>query len=128
MYVYIYIYIIYIYYIDMYIYVCICVCVCGHKWFMIHRVLKSHRSKMNIIYMQSWKQCALPVIITMLSGNSCTGRAHWAHIIYNTYIYICICIYIIYIYIYTYIYIYIYMYMYIYIHMYILYIILCIIF
>ena len=28
-------------------------------------MLKSHRSKTSIIYMQSWKQCALPVINTM---------------------------------------------------------------
>ena len=33
-----------------------------HKWSTIHRVLKSHRSKMGTIYMQSWKQCALSVI------------------------------------------------------------------
>ena len=27
-----------------------------------HRALKSHKSKMGTIYVQSWKQCALPVI------------------------------------------------------------------
>ena len=32
--------------------------VSGHKWSTTHRVLKSHRSKMSIIYMLSWKQCA----------------------------------------------------------------------
>ena len=37
----------------------------GHKWFTTHRVLKSHRSKMSIIYILSWKQCALPVSTTM---------------------------------------------------------------
>ena len=37
----------------------------GHKWSTTHRVLKSHRSKMSITYMLSWKQCALPVITTM---------------------------------------------------------------
>ena len=37
----------------------------SHKWSTTHRVLKSHRSKMGIIYMQSWKQCALLVITTM---------------------------------------------------------------
>ena len=37
----------------------------GHKWSTPHRVLKSHRSKMSVIYMLSWKQCALPVITTM---------------------------------------------------------------
>ena len=37
----------------------------GHKWSTTHRVLKSHRSKMSVIYMQSWKQCSLPVITTM---------------------------------------------------------------
>ena len=36
----------------------------GHKWSLTHRVLKSHRSKMSVIYMQSWKECALPVITT----------------------------------------------------------------
>ena len=29
----------------------------SHKWSMTHRVLKSHKSKMGLIYMQSWKQC-----------------------------------------------------------------------
>ena len=37
----------------------------GHKWSTTHRVLKSHRSKMSIKYMLSWKQCALPVVTTM---------------------------------------------------------------
>ena len=37
----------------------------GHKWSTTHRVLKSHRSKINVIYMESWKQCALPVITRM---------------------------------------------------------------
>ena len=37
----------------------------GHKWSTTHRVLKSHRSKTSIIYMLSWKQCALLVITTM---------------------------------------------------------------
>ena len=32
----------------------------GHKWSRTHRVLKSHKSKMGVIYMQLWKQCALP--------------------------------------------------------------------
>ena len=36
----------------------------GHKSSTTHRVLKPHRSKMGIIYMKSWKQCALPVITT----------------------------------------------------------------
>ena len=56
----------------------------GHKWSMTHRVLKSHRSKMGVIYMLSWKQCALPVITTKCM--SChkaivviTGRAHCFH-------------------------------------------------
>ena len=30
-----------------------------------HTMLKSHRSKMGIIYVLSCKQCALPVITTM---------------------------------------------------------------
>ena len=37
----------------------------SQKWSTTHRVLKSHRSKMGIIYMQSRKQCTLPVITTM---------------------------------------------------------------
>ena len=30
----------------------------GHKWSTTHRVLKSHRNKMSVIYMQSWKYIA----------------------------------------------------------------------
>ena len=37
----------------------------GNKWSATHRVLKSHRRQMSLIYMQWRKQCALPVIITM---------------------------------------------------------------
>ena len=37
----------------------------GHKWFTTHRVHKSHRSKIGVIYMQLWKQYALPVITTI---------------------------------------------------------------
>ena len=48
-----------------YIYIYIYIYVNGHKWSTIHRGLRSHRSKMCVIYMQSWKQCTLPVIITM---------------------------------------------------------------
>ena len=32
-----------------------------------HILLRSHRSKTSIIYMQSWKQCDLPVITSMAS-------------------------------------------------------------
>ena len=49
-------------YIDIYIYI---IYISGHKWSTTHRVLKSHRSKMSVIYMQSWKQCVLSVITTM---------------------------------------------------------------
>ena len=35
------------------------------KWFMTHRVLKFHWSKIGIIYIQSWKQCSIPVMTTM---------------------------------------------------------------
>ena len=69
----------------------------GHKWYTTHRVLKSHKIKMSIIHMQSWKQCALLVITTM---------ALWP-------IYIHIYIYFIYIYIHIH---YIYLYIYIHIH------------
>ena len=51
-------------YLSIYIHV-IYIYVSRHKWSKTHRALKSHSSKMSIIYMQSWKQCALPVIITM---------------------------------------------------------------
>ena len=55
----------------------------GHKWYTTHRVLTSHRSKMGVIYMQSWKQCALPVITTMALwelmhlGTWCTVAHCW---------------------------------------------------
>ena len=35
------------------VYVCLYY-ISGHKWFTTHRVLKSHRSKTGLIYMQSW--------------------------------------------------------------------------
>ena len=38
--------------------------VSSHKWFTTHRVLKSDRIKMSAIYIQSWKQCALPFVTT----------------------------------------------------------------
>ena len=37
----------------------------GHHWSTTHKVLKSHRRKIGLIYIQSSKQCALPVITTM---------------------------------------------------------------
>ena len=55
----------------------------SHKWFTTHRVLKSRRSKLGVIYMQSWKQCALPVITTMALwqlmhlGTWCTVTYFW---------------------------------------------------
>ena len=51
------------YMITIYIYIYVYM-VSGHKWSMTNRVLKSHRSKMSVIYLQSWKQCAIPVITT----------------------------------------------------------------
>ena len=36
-----------------------------YKWSTTDRVFKSHRSKMGVVYMQLWKQCALPVITAM---------------------------------------------------------------
>ena len=47
--------------VDIYIYIS------GHKWSKTQRVLKSHRSKVSIIYMQSWG--------LMICGDSC----NWAH-------------------------------------------------
>ena len=71
-YVYIYIWYIYIYITWKYINICIIYnniyiyhYISGHKWSTTHRELKSHRSKISGIYMQSWKQCSLPVITTM---------------------------------------------------------------
>ena len=64
-YIYIYIYILYVY--IMYICGHIYTYIYGQKWSKTHRVLKSHRSKMNVIYMymKSWKGCDLPVITKM---------------------------------------------------------------
>ena len=55
-----------------------------------HRLLKFHRKKMGVIYMQSWQQCALPFITTMalwqlILLNTCTVQLYiifpsvWAH-------------------------------------------------
>ena len=57
--------------------------VSGHKWFTSHRVLKSHKSKMGVIYVLSWKQSALSVITTMALwqlGNSCTWAQPYNHV------------------------------------------------
>ena len=86
--IYIYIYIYIIHYIYMYyiLYGCHSCSLTGHKWYTTHRVLKSDRSRMGVIHMQSSKQCALPIITTMtFCGNSCT--CHKAVMI-NIYIYI----------------------------------------
>ena len=50
-YIYIYIYHIYMKYMKYIIYICICVdrYINDHKWSTTHRVLKSHRSKMDIM-------------------------------------------------------------------------------
>ena len=70
-----------------YIYVYILLCILymyknGHKWSITRRVLKSFRSKMIVIYMQSWKQCALLVItiiaLCQLTHLGTWGTA-WAH-------------------------------------------------
>ena len=37
----------------------------GYKWSTTHRELKSYKSKMGVIYMQSIKQCVLPFITTL---------------------------------------------------------------
>ena len=63
--VYIYIYIQYIYIQYIYIQYIYIQYISGHKWSTKHKVLKSLKSKMGIIYRQSWKQWALLVIITM---------------------------------------------------------------
>ena len=43
-----------------------------------HTVLKSHRSKTDVIYIQSWKQCALPVITTMAFWQLMHLGTRWA--------------------------------------------------
>ena len=44
----------------------------SHKLSTTHRVLKSHRSKMNMtcIYIISWRQCAFPVIASVTYNNN----------------------------------------------------------
>ena len=54
-------------------------------------MLKSHRNKMSVIYMQSWKQCALPVIRMALwqlmhSGTWCTVYIYIYISVYSVYI------------------------------------------
>ena len=63
-------YIFYIYIIYIYIYIS------GQKWFTTHRVLKSHRSKMGIIYIYNHEN-NVPSRLSpqWLCGSSCT----WAH-------------------------------------------------
>ena len=62
---------IYICSICVYIYICkyyiyyMYICISDHKLSTANRVLKSHKSKMSVICMKSWKQCALPVVTTM---------------------------------------------------------------
>ena len=54
-------------------------------------LLKSHRSKRGIIYIQSWKQCVLPVITSMTlichMATVVAGRAHCFHYYYYYYYY-----------------------------------------
>ena len=105
----------------------------SHKWSTIRRVLKSHGSKMSIIYTCNHeKQCVtvrhIPACMS-LPHNYCSDNGEgslfsWLHvyimsILLLTYMYVCIyyIYYIIYIYIYTYIYIYIYI-LHIYINIY----------
>ena len=45
---------------------------------MTQRVLKSYRNKMGVTYMQSSKQCALPVITTMVLWQL-VNSSTWAH-------------------------------------------------
>ena len=55
----------------------------GHKWSSIRRVPKSQKVKISVTYLQSWKQCALPVITTMALwqlmhlGTWCTFTHCW---------------------------------------------------
>ena len=84
----VYIYSIYVY-ACIYIYMCVCVCICMYVYVYIvisdprHIVLKSHKSKMSTVYMQSWKQFALLVITTialwqfMHLGTWCTVTHCW---------------------------------------------------
>ena len=63
-YIYIYKHNIYIYKHNIYIYINI-IYIYIYIYIYKHKVHKSHRNKMGVIYMQFWKQCALPVITTM---------------------------------------------------------------
>ena len=55
----------------------------GHKWSTAYRLLKSLKSKMSILYIQSWKQCAFPAITTralwqlMHLGILCIVTYYW---------------------------------------------------
>ena len=49
----------------------------GHQWSTTHRMLKSHKSKMSLIYMQSWRQCALPVNTTMVLWQLCGNFVYY---------------------------------------------------
>ena len=77
-YMYMCIYTLHTHYICKYTYIYIYIYISGHKWSTTHRVLKSHNSKMGVMYMHSRKQCVLLVITTMALCNSCT----WAHDVY----------------------------------------------
>ena len=65
---YIYIYI----HTHIYIYIYIYIHISSHKWSMTHRVLRSLRSKMSIIYMQSWNNVPSGLSPEWLCGYSCT--------------------------------------------------------
>ena len=91
----IYIYILYIY-IYIYIYILICY-VSGHKWSATHRMLRSHRSKMGVIYMHHENNVPSRLSPQWLCGNSftwhkaimvITGRANCFHDCIQIYIHI----------------------------------------
>ena len=92
----------------------------GHKWFTTRRVLKSHRSKMSIIYIYVIMKTMCPptydlngFVVTHAFGNMMYGLCTQAHALSQNHcgdnwegsicIHIYIYIYIIYIYIYIYV-------------------------
>ena len=64
---------------NLYIYIYIYIYTTGHKWSTTHRVFKSHKSKMGVIYMQSWKQCTLLVITSGFVATHALGNMMYSY-------------------------------------------------
>ena len=78
-------------FIELYIYIFIYIYIykSGHKWFTTHRVLKSHRSNMSVIYMLSWKShlAYLNLFLWALSTLLCVSWITYDHLYIYIYIY-----------------------------------------